>query len=99
MTKTQQTFGLPDFCGAVKCGKTPGICRKCLNSVKHGAMFTIIKRAAKSPWAFYRFNETIKGVQRECHLEVRRSPDRRIRIPFAASHYKGLPAKNPTRKK
>ena len=86
------------FCGAVKCS-TPRNLQKVLEFCQARCYDTTIKRAAKSPWAFYRFIETIKGVQRECHLEERRSPDRRIRIPFAASRYKSLPAKSPTRKK
>ena len=43
------------FCGAVKCGKTPGICRKYLNSVKHGAMIQLSSVRPKARGLFYRF--------------------------------------------
>ena len=64
------------FCGAVKCGKNPEICRKCLNSVKYGAMIQLssVRRKAhgllsflrndEKPMGFYRFLETIKRGQR-----------------------------------
>ena len=42
------------FCGAVKCGKNPEICRKCLNSVKYSAMIQLssVRRKAHGLLSF-----------------------------------------------
>ena len=43
------------FCGAVKCSKNPRNLQKVLEFCQARCYDTTIKRAAKSPWAFYRF--------------------------------------------
>ena len=43
------------FCGAVKYGKNPRNLQKVLEFCQARCYDTTIKRAAKSPWAFYRF--------------------------------------------